>query len=193
MSKIIIPQSFISTITDKKYMYILNYPMKYKDRISILISRFKVAFGSIGDCCDMAKIPQATYNKIMEFGESLMGYCDQNGIDWEETDYSDFLEHVQMLKEAFILGTELRLKNIELHGKDVYDNDGKITKKGTIEADKFILSYSRRSQFKKEEDDVKEHKSNGINIVFNLTADQFKEASIESQKNLEKFKLNQNK
>lgn len=190
---IIIPATTISSIVDKKDMYVLNYPKKYKDRISRLISRFKINYGSIGDCCGKAMIPQATYNRMMEFGDKLFEYCDQNEIDWTKTDYYEFLEAVQMIKEAFIDGTEMRLKNIEQHGKDVYDNEGKLTKKGTIEADKFILSYSRRNEFKKEEEQQQQQKSTGINIVFNLSSDKFKDAIIVSQQNLEKFKQNQNK
>lgn len=190
MSKeITIDTKVVEVIADKKNMYLLKYLDKYEYRYDALLKRIKAGRLSTRDCCTKARIPEATFYKILEIYDGIMKYCDDNDIDWERTNYYNFLEKVGIIKDAYIDGTDERLKRIEKMGEDLVE-DGKLVRKGDIKADQFILSYARRNEFKKEQDEVALNKSTGINIVFNFSADEFKNASVISQENLEKFKLN---
>lgn len=145
MSKeIILPESLIRD-NDR---YVINYPVNHPDKVTRLHKVLKS-----GGCSTkmaafrLSGFPKRVYYLMKMASEVGLEYCDQNNINYRNTNYKSVIDTFEMLEEsAVFMGHEMLQIAVD-HTKDVWgkDKDGNkiLLKKGNGElalkiAGKFI-------------------------------------------------------
>lgn len=157
----------IAAIIPPKDNYMVGYADRHPQRFTKLCKLLEETSLSKEECCRLSKIPKQTMYSIMKYAEGVYNYCEENGINYEDTKYFSLINTWMLIDEAYMNGTKNKINRISSAAEDVFDTDenGKkvLVRKGDWKADAFILSYARRNEFKEQEQ--QNHQVQGITIV----------------------------
>ncbi len=183
-----IEEKTLNNIIPKRDQHLLKYSSKYAKRIERMEKLLNDGELSQSQACKYSGFPSTNYFLIMKYGEALLNYCEENGIDYENSDYFEIIKTYQLLDKAYIDGQVKGMKIISEAAKDRFsvDENGKefLVKKGDWKAQAFLLKYSRKNEF----GDVQEDSSNnnaGITINIDIPKEyNLKDIALKSQQNL---------
>jgi hypothetical protein len=183
-----IDEKILNTMIPKRDYHLLKYTSKYPKRLERMENLLRDGELSQSQCCKYANFPSTTYFLILKYAELIFNYCEENNIDYENSEYYEIIKAWKILDKAYIDGQIKGMRIISEAAKDRFsvDENGKefLVKKGDWKAQAFLLKYSRKNEFGDVEDDSNSGNS-GVTINIEIPKEyNLKDIALSSQKHL---------